>query len=203
VGQRVCRQDFEARVADVHQLLIKRAVHVGFVGAHLQGAYTERNDVGQARVIGRESALHLKRVAGLADIQLFERERFGAGHDHDLNEPPALPPERFVRSMFAALKPELVADAVAVMPDRIEIFAFYFIAIAFIHRVGRGEERFLPVDANAAFCASGRCELWIGAHIVVQVEQYAAARSGWNRERGAPVDKILPGARFVGQAVGG
>ena len=87
-------EQFQARVAVVHELLVKWAVHVGFVRAHLNAAHGQRNDPRQFGIAAVKSAFVLVGIAALVQGETVKGQRFRRGFDGDQAPAPGPPPQR-------------------------------------------------------------------------------------------------------------
>ena len=92
LGEYVGCQCFEACIADVHQLLIVWAVHVGLVGAHLQHTFHHRDHTPQACIVAVEPTGEGERIAGFADTHALNSQRLCTGGDTNFDVSACLPP---------------------------------------------------------------------------------------------------------------
>ena len=91
-GEHMRDQGFEAGVAHIHQLLVVGAIHVGFVGTHLQHPLHHGDDRGEALIVAIKGAAELERIAGFGDGDTLDDQCFVCGRDTDFDVAPRLPP---------------------------------------------------------------------------------------------------------------
>ena len=70
-------EQLESGVAVVHELLVERAIHVGFMGAHLDAADRQADDAGQFRVAAVEGGFIFVGVAGFVQERAVDGQRLG------------------------------------------------------------------------------------------------------------------------------
>ena len=110
-GDGVGDERLDARVADVLELLVVGRVHVGFVGIEARGAPADFPDLVEIGCAGLELGALLEGVGGEVGLQRFERERFGAGGDVEVEIAPGAPPEGHEDAVLAAVGEEAVGQA--------------------------------------------------------------------------------------------
>ena len=123
-GHHAGGQQFQTRVAVVHELLVEGAVHIGLMRAHLDAADGKLDDAGQLVVAAVEAALVLVGIAVLVERQAVQHQRLG-GRLHAEQAPAARPPpERREFLVRAALGQERVGHAAEGLADEFAAVAF-------------------------------------------------------------------------------
>ena len=159
-------QGLHARIAHVLQLLVVRAVHVGFVGAKPCRAPAHVEDPLQFRRTRVEARLALERISGVDAAQVFDDQRLVLGFDCQLHVAVLAPPQRPVQAVRAALGHEQVAITE-------EPLAFDFVAVALVVRTSGREHCLGVAHRDPRPLAAADHEFRVGRGEVVPVEQQA------------------------------
>ena len=157
-------ESLHARVAGILQLLVVRAIHVGFVGAETRGAPAGVEDFLNLGGAGVKAGLALEWITGVDALEIVDGERLILRFDGEPEIAPGAPPERLEAAARAAIGNEDVVRA-----D--ELLACDFVAVALIAEAWKPQRlRIAQVDPGVFPAANGQLRITGGQKGLV-VEQ--------------------------------
>ena len=172
----------DARVTDILESLVIRAVEIRFDGTEPCGAPADFPDFCQARIITRKRSACGERIAGENAVQVFDHQRFVAGFNPQLHVAEGAEFVRREQPVRATVGQELVAHADQLAACRV-------VAVALGHLVI--DQSLGVVQLHVRATAAGYRELGIGVGEMGLIEEqaglavrgYGEGREAWGEGR--------------------